>query len=696
MATLTIYDGGSFPFLSFAGFVPTNRSTTQWVLHDAVAGRWLTVTGVNLAADPALAFPDAGTVTGLVLSTAEVPANDAERVFVLAGASVGAATLAPILADTAALATALVPGSDTISLVPMAATPDARNGAATVAGGTGADTILGSSFADSLSGEGGNDRLEGGDGKDRLLGGTGADTLLGGFGGDRLDGGSGDDLLEGGHGEDRLIGGTGNDILTPGFGRDVVDGGAGNDTINLPETYDFAEVVRGGAGWDVLRSGGMAQLYNTLELSGFEELQPLDGSSLYVTPENWSQFQLVSAAAPTSIRIALDAPGILALTMAEWDNVSVEKIVGTGGGDTVVGLGSSAILQPGPEGDADVIDLGAGDDRGMGDSGADSIIGGTGSDLLLGEEGDDTLDGGSEIDFVYGDEGNDWIAGGAGEDWVQGGEGDDTEYGGADDDNIYGQSGNDHILGEAGNDTIGAEEGNDILDGGAGADSLHGGLGNDAFHVNEAGDQVQELLGHGADTVYAAVDHTLAENVEVLSLGPLGTLSGTGNALDNRILGNGTDNTLSGQDGADTLTGGGGADALLAGLGADQLIGGPGADALTGGGGADRFFLTLTADSAAAAPDLITDFNATGTRGGGDRVDLSVIDAVVATPAVNDAFAWLGPVASFTAAGQLRLAAGPGGTTLVLLNTDANLATVEALITLVVTAGTLDSSDFVL
>jgi Ca2+-binding RTX toxin-like protein len=67
---------------------------------------------------------------------------------------------------------------------------------------------------------------------------------------------------------------------------------------------------------------------------------------------------------------------------------------------------------------------------------------------------------------------------------------------------------------------------------------------------------------------------------------------------------------------------------------------------LTGGNGADTFVLTSTADSNAAARDVITDFTA-----GSDRIDLSAIDAVLGD--TDSAFHFIGD-AAFGAAGDLR------------------------------------------
>ena len=78
-----------------------------------------------------------------------------------------------------------------------------------------------------------------------------------------------------------------------------------------------------------------------------------------------------------------------------------------------------------------------------------------------------------------------------------------------------------------------------------------------------------------------------------------GDISGTGNALNNVILGNTGSNVLNGGAGDDTLDGG---------AGNDRLYGGAGNDRLTGGFGNDSFVFN-TALNAATNVDTIVDFN---------------------------------------------------------------------------------------
>jgi Ca2+-binding RTX toxin-like protein len=126
-----------------------------------------------------------------------------------------------------------------------------------------------------------------------------------------------------------------------------------------------------------------------------------------------------------------------------------------------------------------------------------------------------------------------------------------------------------------------------VLNGGLGADILIGGLGNDTYVVDDAGDLITEAFNEGVDLVQASVSHTLAANLENLTLTGTANLNGVGNALNNVITGNDGANTLDGADGADTLIGGAASDVLLGGLGNDKLQGGLGNDTLNGGAGND-------------------------------------------------------------------------------------------------------------
>jgi Ca2+-binding RTX toxin-like protein len=128
------------------------------------------------------------------------------------------------------------------------------------------------------------------------------------------------------------------------------------------------------------------------------------------------------------------------------------------------------------------------------------------------------------------------------------------------------------IVGNSANNVLNGDAGNDILDGGAGADNLIGGLGDDILVVDNVGDVVTEMADQGIDLVDSSISYTLGANVEKLILKGTAAINGTGNNLDNLIVGNSAKNVLNGDAGNDILDGGAGADNLIGGLGDDILV----------------------------------------------------------------------------------------------------------------------------
>jgi hypothetical protein len=148
--------------------------------------------------------------------------------------------------------------------------------------------------------------------------------------------------------------------------------------------------------------------------------------------------------------------------------------------------------------------------------------------------------------------------------------------------------------------------GNDRLDGGGGIDTLIGGSGNDTYIVDNPADTVTEAANSGIDTVQSSISYTLGSNQENLRLTGAGTINGTGNSLNNIIIGNGNSNTLRGAAGNDTLTG---STANVTGD-MDTLTGGSGEDLFTLGD-ETTFFYDDRNPTTAGRSDyaLITDFN---------------------------------------------------------------------------------------
>src|SRR5207245_1322880 len=89
---------------------------------------------------------------------------------------------------------------------------------------------------------------------------------------------------------------------------------------------------------------------------------------------------------------------------------------------------------------------------------------------------------------------------------------------------------------------------------------------------DDVGHVVMPHANEGIGTVFSSINYTLSSNVENLILAGSSGLSGTGNALDNVIIGNSGNNVLTGGAGNDTLDGGAGADTLVGGAGDDTYV----------------------------------------------------------------------------------------------------------------------------
>ena len=191
---------------------------------------------------------------------------------------------------------------------------------------------------------------EGSSGNDSIVGSAVDDDLSGRLGNDTLVGLGGSDFLGGDAGNDRLDGGAADDDLSGDTGNDTLIGGTGNDTLNGSDGIDTADYTSANSAISV----------------------------------NLQQFSARGVGAGATV-------GIDTLYF-------VERVVGSGYNDSLVGGGAFGVTLSG----------GAGNDTLIGGAVADSLLGGAGADFFdasasgttIGGLGNDTMDGGAVLDRI--------------------------------------------------------------------------------------------------------------------------------------------------------------------------------------------------------------------------------------------------------------------------------------------------------
>lgn len=234
-----------------------------------------------------------------------------------------------------------------------------------------------------------------------------------------------------------------------------------------------------------------------------------------------------------------------------------------GGEDTVVAAASFTLGRSVEHllltGTADLHGTGnALDNRLRGNDGNNRLDGGGGTDTLAGGVGDDRyiVDRATDVVVEYTGNGMDTVLASA-----------SFTLGRAVEDLILTGAANLAGTGNSLANRLTGNSGDNRLDGGGGGDTLIGGAGDDAYLVDSNQDVIREYSGGGVDTVLSTVSWTLGKALENLSLGGAANLNGSGNGLDNRLLGNSGRNTLDGMGGNDHLDGGQGDDRYLFGRG---------------------------------------------------------------------------------------------------------------------------------
>lgn len=498
------------------------------------------------------------------------------------------------------------------------------------------NTIKGNSAANVINGGGGDDTIAGGDGNDTLTGGNGNDTVDAGTGNDLIVGGdgAGDDAYNGGDGIDTvkytsatteisvdLSSGTasGNEIGTDTLTNiENVIGGQSNDTItgssenNVLDGYTGADTLKGGFGDDtyVVDNSGDVVTENAGE--GTDTVQSSISYSLDSNLENLA-LTGTSAINGTGNASANSISGNDAANSIDG-GAGADAMAGAGGNDTYIVDNAGDIITENSNAGADSVQSSV--SYTLSSNLENLTLSGTAAINATGNELNNTLTGNSAANVLDGSLGADTMNGGLSDDtYVVDNTGDVvTEAASAGNDTV--QSSISYTLGSnlekltltgssaingTGNTLANTLTGNNaanVLNGGTGADAMSGGLGDDTYIVDNTGDVVTEAASAGTDTVQSSLTYTLGANLENLTLLGSSAINGTGNALNNTIIGNNANNTLSGLAGNDTIRGEGGTDIIIGGLGADHL---------TGGAGTDTFRFAL-ADSLLANYDKITDF----------------------------------------------------------------------------------------
>jgi Ca2+-binding RTX toxin-like protein len=284
--------------------------------------------------------------------------------------------------------------------------------------------------------------------------------------------------------------------------------------------------------------------------------------------------------------------------------------------------------------------------NGQGNDQINIIIGNIAANTLDGLEGNDTLDGGGDADVLIGGDGNDLYivdnsadiiseVAGEGRDTVRNsasfsmltqapgdleimimtgaqninGTGNtlgNTMTGNTGNNTIDGGVGTDTLLGLAGDDYLIGGDAMDTMDGGIGIDAMAGNLGDDVYIVTSATKTIIEAFGEGIDEVRSTLTHTLAANVENLTLEGSAPVNGFGNNLGNFIKGNAAANTLDGATGVDTMEGGSGNDTFIVDDAADTV------NESGGGGTADTIRASVTYDMGVSATGEVENLTLTG------------------------------------------------------------------------------------
>jgi Ca2+-binding RTX toxin-like protein len=482
--------------------------------------------------------------------------------------------------------------------------------------------LVGNASANMLDGGEGNDTLDGGAGADTLIGGNGDDLYVidntgdvivdideglatGTPGNDRaeasvsysIDGSTVKDLTltgtaainaTGNLRANTLAGNTAANLLDGGMDEDTMSGGLGNDTYIVDNAGDVViETVGGGAafgGVDLVKSSisyALGAFVENLELTGVESNDGAGNELANLLTGNDGNNALDGGAGADTM---IGGKGNDSYVVDNALDVVTETLANSasGGIDSVASRVSYV--------------LGANLDNLLllDEATALNATGNAEANQIAGNALDNVIDGGAGADTMFGDMGNDtYIVDAAGDVVVE-----QTGYGTAD--KVIFQASATFLAGSVAsldienidirNTTLSVFTAtgnalNNVFDARGSTNTLMiGGTGDDTYYVDATTtDVVQEAAAAGTDLVMSSVTYTLSSNIENLQLTGTAAINGTGNTLDNTLLGTIGNNTLDGGVGNDTLAGGLGNDTYLVDASTDVVVesAGGGLDTIT-------------------------------------------------------------------------------------------------------------------
>lgn len=439
------------------------------------------------------------------------------------------------------------------------------------------ESLEGSALGDTLTGDAGANQLIGGDGVDTLNGeplaaasmSRSAVTLATTSSDDRLVGGKGNDTIRGGAGNDTAVY-SGNfsgytityNSATQTFTlTDKTANRDGTDTVREVENFQFADITRTAASLTVNVINGTSSANTLNGTAGVDEIFGLGGND---TLNGAGGDDLLDGGTGGDTMNGGD--GNDTYVVDSTSDVVTEGSGANGGNDTVRTTLASYTLPANVE---NVIYIGTGTFTGTGNSLVNSMTGGAGGDSLSGSSAADLMIGGGGNDSYTFDANGDMAVEGvnAGTDSVTASVtvtlADNVEnltLTGSSNLSGTGNSLSNSLTGNSGVNTLTGGGGSDTLNGGTGGDGMYGGEGDDNYTVDNAADITGEDAGKGTDRVSSSITRTLADHLEDLTLTGSSAINGTGNSLNNRIVGNTGANILSGAAGIDTLIGNAGND----------------------------------------------------------------------------------------------------------------------------------------